>query len=274
MEERVSHPPKSNHGDIEPPFLSSGLEPPPSSTNNEPFQQQEVEHERHAGVYVVQVPKVQIYRVPPPENAKFVEQFRNANPQKRRCSKIFTKCFVLGFIVVLILGICAALAYLALKPKSPTFSVEHLTMKNIKSHSRHQLPAEYHISLECDNPNDRLSIIYEKGGSAELSFKNHKIATGKTHAMTLNSQDSEGLELVLAGTKDKLPSEIEKGLEGSQKKKTKVGLLLTVRVPMKMEIGFVKLWSMEIAIECDFQVNTLSGTTHVMDQKCKVKVGP
>ncbi|KAL5703947.1 hypothetical protein ACHQM5_022437 [Ranunculus cassubicifolius] len=259
MEERVIPSPKESKDD--PPFLPYESHPSRKWGRQSETEEAVVEHESQAGTYVVQVPKVQIYRIPPPENAIIAERFRNPENQKRPCSIFFTKCFIMGIIIVLVLGICAALIYLAVKPKNPTFSIERVSIKN--SHSSRR--PEYHISLNGDNPNDRLTISYKKGGNASLLFKKQKIATGKTNAMDLNSHDSKSLNIVLAGSKDKLPSETEK-------KKKVIPLFLTVTVPMEMEVWVVKLWTADITIECDLEVNTLSENTRVINQKCNVKV--
>ncbi|PIA58021.1 hypothetical protein AQUCO_00500150v1 [Aquilegia coerulea] len=223
------------------------------------------------GTFVVQVPKVQIYRVPPPENAMFMERFRATEQQKRPCSIFVTKCFLFSVILVLILGICAALIYLAVRPQNPTFSVEHVLVKTIHS-KRQQKNPEYHITLKSNNPNDRMNIDYDKGGSTSLSFKKHEIAKGNTPALHVDSHEDKDLVLVLSGSKAKLPSEIDKSLSGQEKKKTKLALSLSVKIPVKMQIWIVKLWSMDIVIECDLEVNTLSKDTRVLHQKCDAKV--
>ncbi|KAL9144086.1 hypothetical protein ABFS82_14G274700 [Erythranthe guttata] len=48
----------------------------------------------HSGTYVVQVPKDQIYRVPPPENAIMLEQrnLKNQDKQKRSSCCCFCSC--------------------------------------------------------------------------------------------------------------------------------------------------------------------------------------
>ncbi|KAF5201565.1 NDR1/HIN1-like protein [Thalictrum thalictroides] len=281
MEERVSPPPplKPKPNDEEPSLVNgppSAPPPPPYPPTNSQGENANNESrivtfkDRQMGTFVVQVPKVQIYRVPPPENAMFMERFRTPEQQKRPCSIFVTKCFLFSVILVLILGVCAALIYLTIRPKYPTFSIEDVLVKTIRSKHQQQ-HVEYHITLNSNNPNDRMNIIYDKGGSISLSFKKHEIAKGNTPALQQDSHEDKDLVLVLPGSKAKLPSEINKSLSGQEKKKTKLALSLSVKIPVKMEIWIVKLWSMDIAIECDLEVNTLSKDTRVLHQKCDAK---
>ncbi|KAF9610346.1 hypothetical protein IFM89_022016 [Coptis chinensis] len=282
MEERVSPPPKAKY---EPPLFPSpsvyATDEPPLAplprryVKDEPQLDEGNEsqflptHDSQAGTYVVQVPRVQIYRVPPPENAILAERYRKPTQERRLCSSCFTKCFLLTLMIALVLIICGAIFYLVLRPQNPTFSIERVIVKN--THSKRQNRLEFYITLKADNPNAQMSIDYQIGGSTSLFYKKKEIAAGETASLHQDSKELKDFDLVLTGPSTKLPSEIEKSVSGLGKNRN-IPLSLTVSIPMKLELGFIKLWSTKIAIECNMQVNRLSKGTRILDQKCDAKV--
>ncbi|RWW13302.1 hypothetical protein GW17_00022993 [Ensete ventricosum] len=59
--------------------------------------------EPRLGTYVVRVPKdPQVYRVPPPENAKLAERYRNQNKSRRRGSPCLKWILGVAFLVLLL----------------------------------------------------------------------------------------------------------------------------------------------------------------------------
>ncbi|OMO94284.1 hypothetical protein COLO4_16431 [Corchorus olitorius] len=88
----------------------------PNSNNTihqEIVQVQQSEAAFRSGTYVIQVPKDQIYRVPPPENALIAQRHQNNNIQGNKdtpcCSRLWC-CIV--FIIVVLLLVLAILAWI------------------------------------------------------------------------------------------------------------------------------------------------------------------
>lgn len=95
----------------------------PSTTNDQPNPNPHDQHFHHnntitnddqsafrSGTYVVQIPKDQIYRFPPPENALHAQQRNIDSNQKKRACMSCCLCFaLLAAILVILLGI--ALVY-------------------------------------------------------------------------------------------------------------------------------------------------------------------
>ncbi|KAK9281620.1 hypothetical protein L1049_004523 [Liquidambar formosana] len=111
------------------------------------------------GTYVGQIPKHQIYRVPPLENAR---RFKNLTRRKtRRSPYCCCLCWLLDFIALLVVltAIAVGIFYLVVRPKSPKYSVDNVSITgfNISSSSA--------ISLE------RLRCKENLGNSAELGFE-------------------------------------------------------------------------------------------------------
>ena len=225
-----------------------------------------------AGTYVVQIPKDQIYRVPPPENALIVERHRNPeNKKKSPCCTI--RCLIIGAIVIslcLILSITLLSLSLTVKPKEPKFSISNVHVKNPKSTSdtgKNSHPG-YEVSLKVNNPNGH-GINYEGSEGASLLFKEKSIGKGKFSLKKQEKDSSANVKLVLDGSKGALPREVEKSMENTD---SKVHLPLTLKMDLSVKVkGFIKTWKLETEVECQFKVSTLGKGTKVLQQKCEAK---
>ncbi|KAI9194789.1 hypothetical protein LWI28_009205 [Acer negundo] len=83
-----------------------------------------------AGTYVIQIPKDQIYRVPPPDNAlryKHLSKPKSRKTRLRRCCCCF---FVTLLVLLLLLAVSAAVLYFVFRPESPNYTVDDLSFKS------------------------------------------------------------------------------------------------------------------------------------------------
>ncbi|KAK9272446.1 hypothetical protein L1049_002819 [Liquidambar formosana] len=254
------------------------LKPPPghpSETNDDPpLPSLKRPHGHRSGTYVVQVPKDQIYRVPPPENALIAERYRNPATKRSQsccCSRCLCVFIIILVLLVLTVGILLGAFYLYLSPKNPEFSIAGVVVKNRQSSSRQHSQPRYEISLKAKNPNKRMGVYYQGGGGASLAFKKQKIATGKFPALHQEAEHSSTVKVVLTGSDAALPLEIEKSMK-DEKSKVPVSLALTMNVPVKMIIWMMKTWSMDMAVSCNFRVSTLAKGTRVLSQQCQTQV--
>merc|ERR1712226_1601609 len=192
-----------------------------------------------SATYVVQVPKDQIFCVPPPENAVLAERRGNPfrcskgkKPRRRRprCCLCFSVSVVL---LVLVLALIAAVVYVLLTPKDPTFRVERVVVKN-------NTRPGYGITIRAKNSNEIMSIDYKAGGVASLSFKQRGIAKGKYPSF---KQDSK-------------------------KPKIKVSLSLKMDVHARIRVGALHYGSVKFVAACDFTVDTLAKNSRILSQKC------
>lgn len=238
MEEGV--PPAGEVNDEEPP-LPLVLRPSPG---------------RPTATYVVQIPKDQIYRVPPPENALIVQQYLNPPVKKRRCSGLLWVLIIL-LILALVIGITLGALYFFLKPTSPEFSIARVRVKDQNSTS-----PTYEISLQAKNRNEMLGVC-EGSGDASLSFKQKNIASGGFPASCQGNKGSSDLELVLVG---------EKGLKDSKSANGPVSLDLMVKASMQGKLWALNTKSSDMEVACNFRVSTLGTGTKVLSQECRTKV--
>ncbi|KAI3451137.1 hypothetical protein Pfo_007802 [Paulownia fortunei] len=251
MEERL---PPSDHTKDEPPPPPP---PPPAASSLE--------------TYVVQIPRNQIYRVPPPEHARFLEQYHNRKPSNQQTTCRGTLFWTA--IPVVLLGIIAGIAVLAIRatlysPTSPEFAVTRIQGRNLeqplKGKSRRP---EFDITLQANNRNTRMSVSYQGGGEASLVFKNQKIGEGGIPS-TIKQEPNGGaidFPVVLFGMP--LSMEIKKSLNSATEK----SMALMIEVPMEMK-SWVRNERMDMKISCDFRVrNSLMNKTKISFQECRTE---
>uniref|UniRef100_A0A9I9DA66 Uncharacterized protein n=1 Tax=Cucumis melo TaxID=3656 RepID=A0A9I9DA66_CUCME len=85
------------------------------------------------GTYVIQLPKDQIYRVPPPENAHRFQLYTRQNRRRRNpCRSCLFCLLAILILLIILLGITVAVFYLVVRPKSPNYSIDAISpAKNV-----------------------------------------------------------------------------------------------------------------------------------------------
>ncbi|KAL3527758.1 hypothetical protein ACH5RR_012414 [Cinchona calisaya] len=245
MEERVS---PAGDGNDDPPLESNDRHPRTPGKSTE--------------TYVIQIPRDQVYRVPPPENAQIVESYRSPmRDNKSKCGKRWI--FIFLAIIIIGIGILFFTLTASSKPKSPEFSITYFNKKNSKSSDHHSNP-EYEISLLTSNPNEKMDVHYGVG-NVTLNFKGHKIANGGCPLIEQGGGKSNKVDEKLNGINYKaLPSWIEESLND---KFPKV-LILKIDVPIEIK-SWAKKVKKEVIVGCDLQVNTLAEGAKILSQKCE-----
>ncbi|XP_050240792.1 NDR1/HIN1-like protein 13 [Quercus robur] len=222
--------------------------------------------------YVIQIPKDQIYRIPPPENALFVE--RNGKKPVEKNKKSRPQCWVWitgSILVVLALIIALILVTLSIvyRSKSPSFSVAHVLVKYAQNSThKHSQSAGYTISLKANNPNEIMGIDYDSGGVVTLSSEGKKIATGKFPSLEQEENGFKKIKVFLKGTKETLPKEIEKSMKAN-KTKVPVSLTLNAKLRVKLKLGVIKTWILDMDVACKIKVNTLGVGSMILSEECQ-----
>ncbi|KAK9184022.1 hypothetical protein WN943_024367 [Citrus x changshan-huyou] len=102
-----------------------------------------------AGTYVIQIPKDQIYRVSPPENADRIKGLSRRRKSRSTTCCCFRFCCCSLLLLVLLLAIAAGDFYLVFRPEAPNYSVD-----------------------------DKIGIYYERGSSVEVYYKDVGLCDG------------------------------------------------------------------------------------------------
>ncbi|EHA8590449.1 NDR1/HIN1-like protein 13 [Cocos nucifera] len=226
---------------------------------------------RRTETYVVQVPKEQIYRIPPPENAKLVEQYRN-NLDNRRQRRPIIPCLKWTVSISLVAGILAAtiaiIYFLVVRPADPSFSVTRLMLKNPNPRSGSPRKPEYDVTMRVDNPSLRMGYSYEAGGKAILAHHGVEIAVGKMKAFDQGYQNTITFQLALKGSHISLPKQIRSSLKGS---KDVIPLSLMIEFSVSKTVGELEMGNKSLDVTCDIKVSGLAREARIVSQKCKSK---
>ncbi|TYI89212.1 hypothetical protein E1A91_D03G039100v1 [Gossypium mustelinum] len=225
--------------------------------------------------YVVQVPKDQIYRVPPPENAGIVERHREAAKNKGKNSKgkcsryLICIAIVLLVIGVLVSGAIAAV-YFIFTPKAPNFTVSKLHVKQQKQGS----PPTYDVTLKAKNPNEKMGIHYKSDeDGATLTFWTKNLGFGDFPGLEQKpGDDSSIFAIKIRALKTKaVPPNVQKSIS-DKKTKRQISLKLKFESPLVFNVWFLKLWKKDMTVNCAFRVSTMAQGTKILSQNCKTKL--
>ncbi|XP_006360305.1 uncharacterized protein At1g08160-like [Solanum tuberosum] len=269
MEERS----QAQHGDDEFPRNKTTYDHDVSNTQSPHFS---------SGTYVVQVPKDQIYRVPPPENAIIIENHRNKINQQGGssrsccCSRRYI-CIVITLVVVgIIIGLVIGLTKLLTKHNDPQFNVKQVIVKKLnKNHHDKRTHYQYDVTIEAKNTNQmsRISYNYKGDGGISLYFKQKNIARGDFPELEQDPKSLIDFEVILGnGDKDKLPEEVERSMNSTNSKNQRLYLSLSMDVPIEFKVWGISSMNKNIRVSCSLIVNILTKNSHVINQKCLSKL--
>lgn len=228
------------------------------------------------GTYVVQIPKDQVYRVPPPENAHKFKLYTQKKKGRSGCRCCV--CSILAGILIFaaLLAVTGAVLYLIYKPKAPSYSIESVRVRGVNLSTiatTSTMSPVFNVTLKTKNNNGKIGIYYEQGSSIKIYHDGVNLVNGKLPAFyqppktsTDFSTELSGAGIVLSkSARDKLLTEQRTG---------QVPLKVYVKVPVKIKIGAVKTWTISVEVSCDVTVNALATNAKVVSRKCKVNAKP
>lgn len=220
-----------------------------------------------ARTYVVKVPKDQILRVPPPQNAKLFERYTRRSSQRgRRCC-----CITLLSLMVLVFLAAAAVGifYLVVKPKSPSYTVTGLSISglNLTSSSSTPVSSEIVVAVQAKNPNDKVGIYHVGGSSAHAYYTDVSLGDGVLPVLYLPSNSERAFNVTLRGDGIVLGTEVRESLTSGQNQGS-VPLRLKVRAPVKFKVGAVKTWKITVKLTCDVTVDKLTAGAKIVREDC------
>ncbi|XP_022988187.1 NDR1/HIN1-like protein 13 [Cucurbita maxima] len=225
------------------------------------------------GTYVIQLPKDQIYRVPPPENAHRFELYTRRKNRRSRCC--FCLCWLLGILAVLIvlLGIAVAIFYLVVRPKSPNYSIDAIAIRGLNStaSSSSRISPVFDVAVRADNPNKKIGIYYQTGSSVQIYFSDEKLSDGVLPAFFQPAKNVTVFQSSVRGSGVNLSSQASKALIDSQKRRA-VPFKVEIRAPIKLKIGSVKTWKIRVKVTCDVTVDQLAAAEKIVSKNCDYNV--
>ncbi|KAF8059336.1 hypothetical protein N665_1230s0002 [Sinapis alba] len=219
------------------------------------------------GTYHVQLPKEQIYRVPPPENSLrygyLSRRKHNRSACRRCCCYFFATLLILLFLAALFVGIFL----LVCRPHKPRFSVSGVSFAGINLTSLSPVSPVIRIKVRCNNVNGKLGLIYEKGSAVEIFHEGMKLGDGE---LTAFEQPVENVTVVvtrLTGSRIQLKSSSRQHLIELQKRR-KVMFDVRVKAPIRFRVGVVTTWTMGVTVDCKVTVDKLTSSATVLTEDC------
>lgn len=222
------------------------------------------------GTYVIHIPKDQVYRVPPPENARRYEDLTRRKNGRRPCCTCL--CWFLGLLAIFIflVAVAAGIFYLVVKPKTPKYSVNAIAISGLNlttSSSAPTVSPAFELTVKADNPNKKIGIYYQNDSSVEIYYTDVGLSNGflpvfyqPPNNVTVFETASKGDRIALTGT-------VKNALAAAQKQ-GQVPLKLKIRAPVKLKVGSVKTWTMTVKADCVITVDKLTAEAKIISSNC------
>ncbi|KAK1397989.1 Harpin-induced family protein [Heracleum sosnowskyi] len=218
--------------------------------------------------YIIQLPKDQIYRHPPPENA---ERFKKLSKLNRRSSNRCCRCFkytlAAAILLLLLLGIAAAVFYLVYKPESPNYTVDSIAITGFNLTSRRPISPEFDVVIRAKNPNDKIGIYYEKKSSVQVYFSEDRLSAGVLPVFYQPVNNVTVFKTAVRGNNIVLSRAVHSQLLKAQTEK-KVALRLNLKAPIRIKVGGVKTWTIKVKVKCDITVDSLTAKSKIVWKHC------
>ncbi|XVF20199.1 hypothetical protein REPUB_Repub11eG0177200 [Reevesia pubescens] len=219
------------------------------------------------GTYVIQIPKDQIYRVPPPDNARRYAHLSKRKPRRSTCRSCCCCLLITILVLLLAVAIAAAVVYFVFKPESPNYSVENVAIKGFNLTSSSLLSPEFDVTVRAHNPNDKIGIYYEKGSSVQVYYDDVNLCNGVIPAFYQPTNNVTVFKTALKGSGIELTNAALRALSDEQTKGT-VPFSLKLRAPVKIKVGSIKTWKITVKVTCKITVDKLTAASKIVSKDC------
>ncbi|CAN6304752.1 unnamed protein product [Urochloa humidicola] len=190
----------------------------------------------------------------------------------RGCCCRFLCCIVITLIILAVLVAAAAAAlYFVFKPQAPRYSVDRLSVSAFQvDPSTLTAHASFDVAVTATNPNARIGIYYERGSSLSVWYESYRLARGSLPAFYQGHRNTTALAIAMAG-EVQLGSAVVSGLQSAERAGA-VPLVFRADVPVRIELGTLKLWKFTSRVRCDLVVDRLmdlSNPIKIKASNCK-----
>ncbi|XP_040384980.1 NDR1/HIN1-like protein 13 [Oryza brachyantha] len=229
------------------------------------------------GTYVIQIPKDQVLRVPPPDRARRFKKL-SARPLRRR--RLRRACCAACCAVLLLAALAAAFVgavYLIFRPRAPSFSVASLSIRGLDAlTSSASLTPQIDAAVRADNgANKKIGIDYRGGGEVTVSYSGEQLAGGPWPAFHQAPRNVTVFTTALTGKDVSFTDEQRRRL-AAEHAAGAVPLTVEATVPVRVRFGKVlRTWTVDVKVRCEVTVDKLADrVAAVVNRGCRVKVRP
>ncbi|KAK8925790.1 hypothetical protein KSP39_PZI018129 [Platanthera zijinensis] len=213
--------------------------------------------------FVIQLPKDQIYSIPPAGNAYLFDFYsrRAAKRRRSRCCRCAAWSFASLFLLLIALAAIIGVLYLIFLPKLPSFSIESLSIHglNVSSAvSAAALSPEILLTVRSENPNKKIGIYYRDGSYMVIAFSGVVIGRGTWPSFYQGTRNVTSVQTLLTGSGIRLADDSVRLLTAAVKSR-EVPLEIRVQVPARVKFGAITSWTTTVKLRCSPD-NTQTGT--------------
>ncbi|XP_057953755.1 NDR1/HIN1-like protein 13 [Malania oleifera] len=226
-----------------------------------------------SGTYVIQVPKDQVYRYPPPENARRLDSYSRLKPRRNCCCRCLCCTFGVFFLLILLLAVAAGVFYLVVRPELPKYSLDNISITGFNlsaTAATTDISPVIDLSVRAENPNDKISIYYEDGSSVTVLYSDMNLCDGVLPTFHQPTNNVTVFQTALRGS-NILSSAVRSSMIADQKQ-GKVNLMVKLDAPVKIKVGAVKTWKITVRVSCDVTVDKLTAKSKILSKDCNVRV--
>ncbi|GFQ08122.1 protein yls9 [Phtheirospermum japonicum] len=186
------------------------------------------------------------------------------NPTKRSSNRLCKcLCWTVGLLILLlvIVGATAAIIYLVFQPKLPKYSVDNLRISDLTLNFDLSLYARFNVRITAENPNKKIGIYYERGSHLSVWYKKTNLCQGSIPRFYQGHQNKTVLNVALSGQNQYGRTLLEAMQEEQQT--GRIPLDLKIDVPVRIELGKLKLTKVRIVGSCMLIVDSLSTNSFI-----------
>ncbi|XP_051147159.1 NDR1/HIN1-like protein 6 [Andrographis paniculata] len=188
------------------------------------------------------------------------------------CKKCF--CWTVSFVilVILIIGILAAVVYFVFDPKVPKYSVDSMRITEFNLGNDNSLSAAFNVNITARNPNKKIGIYYEGGSRLSVWYTGTKLCEGSLPKFYQGHRNTTVLSLTLTGqTRD--AAGLLQSVRTTQQQTGSVPLNLRARVPVKLKLGKLKLFKWKFLVRCRLNVDSLNANNdiRISNSRCRFR---
>ncbi|KAG0466634.1 hypothetical protein HPP92_018214 [Vanilla planifolia] len=231
------------------------------------------------GSYIIQLPRDQIYRVPPLENEYHFKAYtsRAANRRRGRCCRCLALTVALLSLLVFSLAAVTGILYLVLRPKLPRYSIDAISIRGLdlsaagpKSNPDLTLSPLIDVTVRAENPNRKIGIDYRHGSSVTVSYSDVVLCRGIWPSFYQGKRNVTVFQTALKGSGIRLADATLGNLTAAQRRR-QVPLEIGVRVPVRVKLGAITSWTINVKVHCDVTVDKLTADSKFISKKLQKK---
>lgn len=223
------------------------------------------------GTYVIQIPKDQIFRHPPPENAHKFQNYSARKHRRSRCCCCLWWFLGLLLLLILLLAIAAGVFYLVFRPKALGYSVEGLSVSGFNVSSASPISPSFNVTVRANNPNKKISVYYGKDSLVRIYHSDVELSDGVLPAFYQPPKNVTVFRTVLKDSGIVLTRAARESLVAQQRQGS-IPLKVKLKAPVRVRVGALKTWTITVKVSCDVSVDKLTASSKIVSKDCDFTV--